>query len=98
MGPDGTGWARWQRRGAHMWSGGGRCQVQGWGQSLPPSSDGSARFPARGRAGVLFLVQGKYLHFTGKFNLSLELDPLYGFNIRSFTAQRCKGSSQVCEL
>lgn len=37
-----------------------------------------------------FPVQGTYLRFTGKFNLSLELDPLYGFNIRSFTAQCCK--------
>lgn len=61
---------------AHVSPAAARCQVQGWGQSLPPGSDGSPGFPARGRAGVLSPVQGKYLHFTGKFNLSLELDPL----------------------
>lgn len=65
-----------------------RCGAGGrvYGRSLTaprvPQPRGCGRGPSP--------VQGKYLRFTGKFNLSAELDPLYGFNIRSFTARCCK--------
>lgn len=38
----------WQQRVAHMCPRGDRCQVRGWGQSLPPVSDGTAGFSAQG--------------------------------------------------
>lgn len=89
-GRDPTGRPRrcWQRRGAHMCPRGGRCQVQGWGQSLPPGSDGSAGIPARGWGeGVVFsqfrantfvslgnlTSPWSWIHYTGLISALLQL-------------------------
>lgn len=67
---------------------GGRCQVQGWGQSLPPGSDGSAGIPARGWGeGVVFsqfrantfvslgnlTSPWSWIHYTGLISALLQL-------------------------
>lgn len=80
----------WQQRVAHMCPRGDRCQVRGWGRVYRRSLTAPRVSQPRGCGRGPFPIQGKYLRFTGKFNLSSELDPLYGFNIRSFTAQCCK--------
>lgn len=48
QGPDGADGAGRGPAGSCVGRTCGRCQVQGWGQSLPPAPDGSAGFPARG--------------------------------------------------
>lgn len=62
----------WQQRVAHMCPRGDRCQVRGWGQSLPPVSDGSAGFPAQGVWEGSFPSSGQIPSFHW------EIQPLLG--------------------